>query len=498
MNKTLLTSVAIASLAAACAAASGGPGRAATAGDVWGPVPAYRAAAERIIAEVMKGNDSWSKMEQLCDGVGHRLSGSPALEAAIAWAQEALRKDGHENVRAEPVQVQKWVRGAESLELVAPRAQPLVILGLGMSVGTPPEGLQAPVVVVDGEEALKALGDGAQGRIVLFNNPMPPWTLDKGPQYGPTVKYRIKGPKLASEAGAVAVLVRSVTAHSLRSPHTGTTSYRDVPDDKRIPAAAVTAEDAELLARLARSGGADSPPIVRLKMAAKHHGEVPSANVVAELRGTERPEEVVVIGGHIDSWDVGQGAHDDASGCVIAMEALTTLRRLNLRPKRTVRVVLWTNEENGLGGGKAYAAAHDGELAGHVAAIESDTGGFDPVGFGVDLPTDELEAAAAQKLEALLPLLSAIAPTDPALGPMGIIKGFGGADVSPLVPKGVPAIGLRVDMRRYFDYHHSHADTLDKVDPVSLSRDVAAVAVLAYVLADMPGRLAPAQAAAPK
>lgn len=479
--------------AGSCATAPpvGAPAGAA-AGDAWGPVPAYRTAADRIVAEVMKGNDAWNKMEQLCDGIGHRLSGSPQLDAAVTWGQQAMMTDGHENVRAEPVQVPKWVRGAESLELVKPRAAPLHMLGLGMSVGTPPEGIEAPVVVVDDEAALTALGDGAKGRIVLFNNPMPPWSLAHGPQYGKTVKYRIVGPRLAARAGAVAVLVRSVTAHSLRSPHTGTTSYNDVPEEQRIPAAAITAEDADLLARLARQGGPADPPVVRLKMAARHHGMVPSANVVGELVGSELPDEVVVIGGHLDSWDVGQGAHDDAAGCVIAMEALTTLRRLNLRPRRTVRVVLWTNEENGLAGGKAYAERHAEALSGHVAAIESDSGGFDPVGFGVDLSTDEAEAVAVGRLQALLPLLQGVAPTDPAIGPLTIVPGFGGADVSPLVPAGVPAMGLRVDMRRYFDYHHSHADTLDKVDPASLSRGVAAMAVMAYVLADMPGRIAPA------
>ena len=345
------------------------------------------------------------------------------------------------------------------------------------------------MLVVGGEGELEARSDEATGKIVLFNNPMPAWTLSGGTHYGETVRYRIKGPKLAAQAGAVAVLVRSVTAHSLRSPHTGTTSYRDVV--RKIPAAAISTEDADLLDRLARNPGPGGPPVVRLKMAAKDEGPAPSANVVAELRGSERPDEVVVIGGHLDSWDVGQGAHDDAAGCVIAMEALTTLRRLDLRPKRTVRVVLWTNEENGLAGGKEYARAHAAEMAGHVAAIESDSGGFHPTGFGVDLADDALEADAAMKLESILPLLARLAPTDPELGPLTIRRGFGGADVSPMVPLGVPTMGLRVDMRTYFDYHHSHADTLDKVDPVELSKDVAAMAVMAYVLADMPGRLAP-------
>ena len=209
--KTPRSPLALTLALAACASPPAGS-RPVSPGEAWGGSPAYRAAADRIIAAVMAGNDSWNKMEELCDGIGHRLSGTPELDAAIAWAQAALKRDGHEGVRAEPVQVPKWVRGAESLELVRPRSQPLVILGLGMSVGTPPEGLEAPVVVVDGEDGLKALGAEAAGKIVLFNNPMPAWTLEHGPQYGPTVKYRIEGPRLAAEAGAYSGRIKRALA----------------------------------------------------------------------------------------------------------------------------------------------------------------------------------------------------------------------------------------------------------------------------------------------
>jgi carboxypeptidase Q len=248
---------------------------------------------------------------------------------------------------------------------------------------------------------------------------------------------------------------------------------------RRIPAAAVTTEDAQRIARLVRRG---RKVVVRLRMEARNEGEVPSANVVAELRGRELPEEVVVIGGHIDSWDVGQGAHDDGTGCVIAMEALSTLRRLGLRPRRTIRVVLWTNEENGLAGATRYRDDHADEIERHVAAIESDSGGFSPLGFSVELEDKVREERAAAQLAEILRSLEPIGATEAQ-------RGFSGADVGPLVREGVPGLGLRVDGSHYFDIHHTAADTVDKVDPDELSRCVVSMATVAYALAEMPGRL---------
>ena len=437
----------------------------------------YKTTADQILAATSQSNASWSKLERLCDDIGHRLSGSESLDRAIAWAVETLKADGQENVRAEAVMVPRWVRGRESIVMVEPRHQRIALLGLGGSVGTPPGGITAEVVVVQDEEELEALGEGAKGKIVLFDNHMPDYDPEKGSGYGQTVRFRVNGARLAAAQGAVACLVRSVTAKSLRSPHTGGMRYGDA--KRRIPAAAVSTEDASLIARLTAAG---RQVVVRLEMDARSEGEVASANVVAELRGKEMPEEVVVIGGHIDSWDVGQGAHDDGAGCVIAMEALAVLRRLGLRPRRTIRVVLWTNEENGLAGAKAYARDHAEELKGHVAAIESDSGGFSPLGFSVDLEDDEAEGRAAERLRDLLTLLAPIGATE-------VRTGFAGADVSPLRPHGVATLGLRVEGSRYFDYHHSKADTLDKVNPDELTRCTASMAVLSYVLADMPFRL---------
>ncbi len=438
----------------------------------------HGAAVDRIIAASLENDGAWAKLEYLCQDIGHRLSGSASLDRAIGWSVEAMKRDGHENVGAERVMVPKWVRGRESVAMVSPRWQPIRMLGLGGSVATPPEGITAPVVVVEDEEQLEALGeDGAKGKIVLFDNRMPAYDRETGSGYGQTVRFRVHGARLAAAKGAVASLVRSVTAHSLNTPHTGGMRYGDA--ERKIPHAAITTEGADLIHGLTKRG---REVTLRLHMEARDDGFVPSANVVGELRGRERPDEVVVIGGHIDSWDVGQGAHDDGTGCVIPMEAITVLRRLGLRPRRTIRVVLWTNEENGLGGAREYARVHADELPKTVAAIESDSGGFAPRGFSVDMADDEKEALAAKQLAAIVSLLEDVGATESRAG-------FSGADVSPMTPHGVPTMGLWVEGDKYFDYHHTDADTLDKVDPDELRRCVATMAVGAYILAEMDGRL---------
>ncbi len=439
---------------------------------------AYRGAASKIVDAALADDGAWAKLAYLTDRVGNRLSGTPQLDAAIAWAQGAMKQDGHENVRAEKVMVPRWVRGEESASIVAPVERPMRILALGGSVATPKQGLNAEVVVVANLAALEALGPKAvAGKIVLFNKAMPPYSDEGGSHYGETVDVRGRGPALASKMGAAAALVRSVTAHSLRTPHTGATNFPE--GVKPIPSAAVTVEDAELLARLS-SGGAAAPR-VRLMLSAKTTGEAPSANVVGELRGRERPDEVVVLAAHLDSWDVGQGAHDDGAGCVVMMQSLTLLRRLGLAPRRTVRVVLYTNEENGIRGALAYPAAHRAELANHVAAIESDSGGFAPRGFRVQ---------GSDKT------LAQVRDVGSLLGPVGVVDkkiepGFAGVDIMTLAPAGVPLLGLTVEASRYFDYHHTEADTLDKVDPADLRKSVAAIAVMAHTLADMEPRLDP-------
>jgi Zn-dependent M28 family amino/carboxypeptidase len=431
-------------------------------------VERHRATVEKILAASLAQDGGWRKLEHLTDRIGHRLSGSKSLEEAVAWAVKAMKDDGHEEVRAEPIKVPHWERGEESATLVSPRTAPIVMLGLGGSVGTPKKGLRAEVVVVSSKEELEQLGDAVKGKIVLFDVPMPKYDPKKGAGYGETVAYRTNGPVWAAKQGAVASLVRSVTATSLRSAHTGATRYDDAV--AKIPAAAISVEDAALLHRLYDQG---ARPVVELEMGARLLADADSANVIAELRGRELPDEVVVIGGHLDSWDVGTGAHDDGAGCVIAMQALTVLRALELRPRRTIRVVLYTNEENGVRGARGYGAAHAKEK--HVAAIESDSGAFAPWGFSAAENTSAERVAYAERLATLL------AP----VGATTIIARGSGVDIEvSLRESGALLLGLGVDGSTYFDYHHSHADTLDKVDPKWLAWDIAAMAAMAWLLAE--------------
>jgi len=425
---------------------------------------AYREPAARLVGEAMSNQFAWERLAELGDTFGHRLSGSQALEDAIQWAVQEMKKDGLDNVHTEPVKVPHWVRGQESAEITAPRRHAMVMLGLGNSVGTPAEGIEADVLVVRTFQELEAARDRVKGRIVLFNVP---FTV-----YGETVAYRGTGPSRAAALGAVAALVRSVGPPGLRLPHTG--SLRYAADAPQIPAAAITAEDADRLQRMQNRG---TRVRVRLKMDAKFLPDADSFNVVGEIRGREKPEEVVVLGGHFDSWDVGTGSTDDGGGCVVTWEALRIMRRLNLRPRRTVRVVLWTNEENGGRGGLAYRDRYKDQLANHVMMMESDSGVFRPTGFGFS-GSD----AARAKIKDIATLLRGIQADK--IGPAG-----GGADIGPSVEAGgIPAMALEVD-GNYFLIHHTPADTIDKIDPMDMSRASAAVAVMAYVVADMPARL---------
>jgi carboxypeptidase Q len=439
----------------------------------------YSAVADQIIKAARNQNDSYLKLQELCDDIGNRLSGSESLDRAIEWAQETMRSDGHENVRAEKVMVNKWVRGKESCELVSPRQLRFNMLGLGGSVGTPPDGITAEVLVVRDKAELDSLPDEAiKGKIVVFDFPMPQYSESSGSGYGQAVAYRGMGAQWAAERGGVAALVRSVTAYSLDTPHTGAMRrYTGGPDAIRVPAAAITIEAATMLHRLQDR---DKHPVVKLSMEAADQGEVPSANVLAEIVGSELPEEIVVIGGHIDSWDVGQGAQDDGCGCVAAMEALNVLRKLNLKPRRTIRVVLWTNEENGIAGATSYAARHHDEV--HVAGIESDSGGFKPEGFDIEMDDDDSQTLAVQQLTEIVQLLQPIGATR-------VVPGYSGTDVGQLKPSGTACLGLKVDGRLYFNSHHTWADTVDKVNPQELTDCVSTVAVAAYVIADMPNRL---------
>jgi carboxypeptidase Q len=433
---------------------------------------AYKGSAARIIDRALADEGAWNKLAQLCDRIGARPSGSPAMAQAIAWAKGALLADGHEAVHTEEVKVPVWERGEEEAVLIRPVQRRLVLLGLGGTVPTAPGGVEADVVVVPTFEALEALGDKVKGKIVLYSHRLEPGRPGEPPPYVKAAPFRVVGASRAGRLGAAAALVRSLATHSLRSPHTGAMRYEG--SGPRIPAAALATEDADLLVRLAASG---ERVTVRLRMVSHTRPDAAEANVVADLRGREHPEEVVVLGAHLDSWDVGQGAHDDGAGVAMAMQALTVLRSLKLIPRRTIRVVLFANEESGGRGGEGYAERHRTELPLHVAALETDSGAGAPLGASV--AKDKPGAAVMQALATLLAPVGA----DRA-SPAG-----GGADIRLLGEAGVPMVSYETDMSRYFDYHHSEADTLDKVDRDELRKNVAALAVTAYVLADMPRRL---------
>lgn len=423
--------------------------------------PELRAKAAQLIAAATHSTVGYARLQTLCDTFGPRHTGSTNQAAAIAWALDQLRNEGFTNVHAEPVTVPRWVRGRESATLLAPREVPLPMLGLGGSVGTPPEGITAPVLVVTNFEQLAARTNEAQGRIIVFNIPYV--------SYGQTVGIRSRGAAEAARVGGLASLIRSVTPSSLRTPHTGLMTYPA--QGPRVPTAALATEDAEMLWRMQERG---QTPVIRLCMEAQTTGETVTYNVIADMAGRSRPEEIVLISGHFDSWDVGQGALDDGAGCLVAWEAARLIHELGWRPRRTIRVVLWTNEEYGSHGAKEYARLHREELSRYVLAMESDSGIFQPLGF---------RFTGSEKAAALMGgILSLMEP----VGASRLTLGGADADIQPLLAAGVPTASLATENSRYFYYHHSEADTVDKVDRVEFQRCTAATAVLAYLLADLP------------
>lgn len=425
--------------------------------------------AAQLLGRTLTSDEPWQELVQLADGIGHRLAGSPALERAVTWGADRMREDGL-SVTLEPVTVPVWVRGQEHGAIVAPLTDELPLLGLGWTVATPADGLEADVLVVTSFDELTKRASEAAGRIVVFDVPFT--------SYGDTVQYRGGAPAAAAKVGAVATLVRSVTPESLSTPHTGATRYD--PALPKIPAAAITTEDA---ARLHRWQDQGHTPRLRLRLSGRDAGTATSHNVVGELRGRSLPDEVIVLGCHLDSWDVGQGAQDDGAGCVTVMEAAAQLAALPVRPRRTVRVVLFTNEESGLAGGKAYAASHTNERI--VAAVEDDTGAGRPLGFHVDARFDAStpdDARAARVIAALSPGLRALQ----TLGSDSLTVGFSGADIGPLVGAGAVGFGLDHDMSGYWRIHHTEADTLDKIDPSMVRHNAASMAVFAWLLAELP------------
>lgn len=417
--------------------------------------------AQRLVGGALSDGLAYARLAELSDTIGPRLSGSPGAEAAVKWGLQRFREDGLA-AHLEKLTVPHWVRGEERGEILSPAAHPLALTALGGSVGTPQGGITGEVIEARSLAEIAALGERARGKIIFLNH-----TMGQKGGYGDFVCLRTHGPAEAGRVGASAVLLRSLATASLRSPHTGATNYEAT--GPKVPGAAVSVEDAELIHRLLQRG----PVKVHLTLGCRSLPDVESANVVGEIRGRETPDEVVLLGAHLDSWDLATGATDDGAGVVIVMEAARLVAREH--PRRTVRAVLYMNEENGLAGGKGYAAAHQSELARHVAALEADSGAGRPIGVSVQAG----EGGAAQ----LQPWLSALE----SLGVAEAADGdAGGTDISPLGPFSVPIIAVRQDSSHYFETHHSAADTLDKVQPEALAKAAAAVAVVAYALAEMP------------
>jgi Zn-dependent M28 family amino/carboxypeptidase len=436
---------------------------------------------KKIQQAAMESDYAYRQLAHLTENIGPRLSGSAQAQTAVEYVAAELRKLGLE-VKLEKVLVPHWVRGEETAALtnypgMAPNTtQKIVLTALGGSVATSAEGLTAEVIAVNNFDELQALGrDRVAGKIVLFNAKFDQQLADNGfpgQAYGQAVAYRGGGASAAARLGAVAALNRSAGGADYRLPHTGALRYAD--DAPKIPAASVAAEDADLIAHLTSEGTVR----MHLVLTPQTLADAPSFNVVADLKGSEHPEQIVIVSGHLDSWDLGRGAIDDGAGVVIAMQTAQLLKQLHLRPKRTIRIVAWMNEENGARGGRAYAEDHKADLLNHFAAIESDLGAGHPLGFN---------AQGKPELLNLLQPLSIILQSQGA-GVTRMVEETG-TDVAPLGEAGVPTFSPIQDARTYFNYHHTAADTLDKVNPKELQENCAVVAALAYTLANMPQTL---------
>ena len=437
----------------------------------------------RIRDAAMSSDYPYERLTELTDQIGPRLSGSVGAEAAVQLIADDMRQIGMQ-VTLQPVTVPHWVRGIETAELVdypkrpAGITQKVVLTALGSSAATPAAGLTLPVLVVHSMEELDQNKDRVKGRIVLFDVAYDQHLADNGlagNAYGEAGLYRFIGPAAASRLGAAAALVRSVGGADYRLAHTGATGWGK--DAKPIPAAAVTAEDAMLMTRLAAKGEIK----MHLTLTPQTLPDVDSHNVIADLAGSDKAADIVIISGHMDSWDLAQGAIDDGAGLVVALGVADVFKKLGLQPRRTMRIIGWMNEENGTRGGKAYFDANKDKLSNHIATIESDTGGGRPFGLIASVTAQD-EAM----LEPLKPMLRSIGT--PVIEKRDYA---GGADVSLLTAKGVPSFEPLLDIRNYFSYHHTPADTLDKVDPENLRRQVAMFAMLTWYLAEMPEPLQP-------
>ena len=432
---------------------------------------------KRLQQTALTSNYAYRQVAHLANNIGPRLSGSAQAAKAVEYVASELKAIGCE-VQLEKVMVPHWVRGDETAALVQfpgqaqGTTQKIVLCALGPSVATPQDGIEAEVIAVRNFNELKSLPrDKVAGKIVLFNYPFDKQMAAEGrggEAYGEAVVYRADGPSAAARQGAVACLIRSVGGADYRLPHTGQTDY--LSDAPKIPAGAVTAEDADLIADLVRQG----PVRMKLVLTPQTLPDVESANVIADIKGSEHPEQVIVVSGHLDSWDLGTGAIDDGAGVAVSMEAANLVQKLHLKPKRTIRVIAWMNEENGLAGSKQYAKDHEKEWMNHFAAMETDGGADHPLGINIK---------GKPEVKKMLAPVAAILQESGA-GMLNLVEHCG-ADIGPLEKAGVPAFSPIQDSRFYFNYHHTAADTLDKIVPKELAENSAVVAVAAYALANM-------------
>src|SRR6266436_1150007 len=419
---------------------------------------------------------AYRQVAHLANNIGPRLSGSAQAAKAVEYVAAELKTLGCE-VQLERVMVPRWVRGEETAALVQfpgqaqSTTQKIVLCALGASVATPPEGIEADVIAVRNFDELKSMPrDKVAGKIVLFNYPFDKQMAAEGrgnEAYGEAVVYRSDGPSAAARQGAVACLIRSVGGADYRLPHTGQTDYAD--DAPKIPAAAVTAEDADLIVDLVRQGSVK----MKLVLTPQTLPDVESYNVIGDIKGSEHPEQIIIVSGHLDSWDLGTGAIDDGAGVAVSMEAANLIQKLHLKPKRTIRVIAWMNEENGLGGSKQYAKDHEKDWANHFAAMETDGGAGHPIGLNIK---------ANPEVKAMLKPVGAILQESGA-GMLSLAE-YAGADIEPMEKANVPSFAPIQDSRFYFDYHHTAADTLDKIVPKELAENSAVVAVFAYAMAN--------------
>ena len=439
--------------------------------------PQTLAELKRLQQAALSSDYAYRQVGHLANNIGPRLSGSAQAAKAVEYVANELKAIGCE-VLLEKVIVPHWVRGEETAALVqfpgqAPETtQKIVLCALGPSVATPANGITAEVIAVRNFDELKSLPrDRVAGKIVLFNYPFDKQMAAEGrggDAYGQAVVYRSDGPSAAARNGAVACLIRSVGGAEYRLPHTGQTKYAN--DAPKIPAGAVTAEDADLIAGLARQG----PVKMKLILTPQQLPDAESYNVIADIKGSEYPEQVIIVSGHLDSWDLGTGAIDDGAGVAVSMEVANLIQKLRLKPKRTIRVIAWMNEENGEAGSKQYAKNHEKEFSNHFAAMETDGGAGHPIGINIkgNSEVKKMFAPVAALLQ------------ESGAGSLNLVEHCG-ADIEPLEKAGVPAFSPIQDNRFYFNYHHTAADTLDKIVPKELAENSAVVAVLAYGLANM-------------